>query len=64
MPLIPLLKEGEISLLLPPLFIREGWGGISFIAFFHKIYIPSHRLLKKGGLRFFFSFEMVLKYLA
>jgi hypothetical protein len=43
-PLIPLLKEGEMTWLLPPLLVREGRGGIGLIAIFHEIDTPSHWL--------------------
>jgi len=35
--------------LLPPLLVREGRGGIVFIAIFTKIYTTSHSLCEEGG---------------
>jgi len=35
--------------LLPPLLVREGWGGIVIIATFPKIYTPSHSLMQEGA---------------
>jgi hypothetical protein len=77
-PLIPLLKEGEMSWLLPPFFIREGRGGISFWSFAmvcpsYKRWITSHlvtyqwynpsRTLNRGlGRGQFCTFSMVFTY--
>jgi hypothetical protein len=53
-PFIPLLKEGEISLLLPPVFIREDRGGISFVVIFFKRFIPITQSLERGECHFAF----------
>jgi hypothetical protein len=45
----PLKIKGEMTWLLPPLLVREGWGRIGFLDDFHKIYTPSHSILRGGN---------------